>query len=92
MTALSLPVPGPVLGMLLLFLYMLWKRDAVDKLAPSTSQLLAHMSIFYVPAGVGIILYVDRIYAEWLPITVALVVSTITSLVVTAAVIQRLQK
>ncbi|MGZ3159491.1 MAG: CidA/LrgA family protein [Burkholderiaceae bacterium] len=90
--AFSLPIPGPVLGMLLLFLFMLWKREAVDKLAPGTSQLLAHMSVFFVPAGVGIIVHINRIANEWLPIAVALIASTVMSIVVTAVVIKRLKK
>jgi holin-like protein len=88
----ALPVPGPVLGMMLLFCYLLWKRDTADKLAPDTSQLLTHMSVLFVPAGVGIILHFDRLLAEWLPITVALAVSTAMSIVVTGMVIKRLQK
>ncbi|CAN5383817.1 CidA/LrgA family protein [soil metagenome] len=91
-SALGLPIPGPVLGMVLLFCYLIWKRDAVDKLAPSTSQLLAHMSVFFVPAGVGIIVHIERISNELLPITVALAASTVLSIIVTGAVIKRLQK
>jgi holin-like protein len=91
-SAFGLPVPGPVLGMVLLFCFLLWKRGAADKLAPDTSQLLTHMSVLFVPAGVGIILHFDRILAEWLPIAVALAVSTALSIVVTAAVIKGLQK
>src|SRR5690606_24343541 len=51
---LSLPVPGPVIGMLLLLFYLIWKKDTAARLAPSASQLLSNMALLFVPACVGI--------------------------------------
>lgn len=90
--ALSLPIPGPVIGMVLLFIYLLIKSDAAEKLAPTTSQLLGHLALLFVPAAVGVIVYAQRVADEWLPITVSLVLSTVVSIMVTAAVVRRLQK
>jgi holin-like protein len=90
--ALALPIPGPVIGMLLLFCYLLLKRDAAPKLAPTSLELLKHLSLLFIPAGVGIMVHAQRVAAEWLPITVALIASTVVSLVVTATVIRWLQK
>jgi holin-like protein len=90
--ALSLPIPGPVIGMLLLFCYLLLKNDAAQKLAPTSLELLKHLSLLFVPAGVGVMVHAQRIAAEWLPITMALVASTVVSLTVTALVIRWLQK
>ncbi len=90
--ALSLPVPGPVIGMLLLFLYLLLNSEAVHRLAPTSLELLKHLSLLFVPAGVGIMVHAQRIAAEWLPIMVALVASTAVSIAVTAAVVRWLQK
>ena len=90
--ALSLPVPGPVIGMLLLFLYLILNSDAVHRLAPTSLELLKHLSLLFVPAGVGIMVHAQRIAAEWLPIMVALVASTAVSIAVTAAVVRWLQK
>jgi holin-like protein len=90
--ALSLPVPGPVIGMLLLFLFLLIKSDAAKKLAPASLELLKHLSLLFVPAGVGIMIHVQRVAAEWLPIAAALLASTVVSIVVTAAVLRWLQK
>ena len=89
---LGLPVPGPVIGMLLLLAYLIVKKNTAAKLAPASSQLLSHMALLFVPAGVGISVHVHRIAEEWIPIAVALIVSTVVSIVVTAAVIQRLKK
>ncbi len=90
--ALSLPIPGPVIGMVLLFVYLTIKRDALQKLAPTSLELLKHLALLFVPAGVGIMVHAQRISDEWLPILVALVASTIVSIAVTAAVVRWLQK
>lgn len=89
---LSLPVPGPVIGMVLLFCYLMIKEDAVDKLAPTAQGLLKHLSILFVPAGVGVMVHGQTIIAEWLPITGALLISTVVAMMVTALVIKWLQK
>lgn len=88
--ALGLPVPGPVVGMVLLLGYLMWKKDAVVKLAPTSSKLLSHMSLLFIPASVGIV-HIHCILNEWMPIAVALIVSTTVSIVVTAAVIRKLK-
>lgn len=46
------------------------------------------MGLFFVPAGVGVIAQIQRIRLEWLPITAALVLSTLLSLVVSALMMQ----
>lgn len=89
---LGLPIPGPVIGMLLLFVYLALRRGAVEQLAPAANGLLRHLSILFIPAGVGVMLHGERIAGEWLPITVALVVSTVLAIIVTALVIKHLQK
>lgn len=90
--ALALPIPGPVIGMVLLLFYLMMKDDAVAKLAPTSMELLRHLSLLFVPAGVGIMVHAQRVAAEWLPITLALVASTVVSIMVTAAVVRWLQK
>lgn len=90
--ALSLPIPGPVIGMLLLFVYLVLNNEAVHRLAPTCLELLKHLSLLFVPAGVGIMVHAQRIASEWLPIVVALVCSTVVSIAVTGAVVRWLQK
>jgi holin-like protein len=90
--AFSLPVPGPVIGMVLLFCFLMIRRDAAPKLAPTALEFLKHLSLLFIPAGVGIMVHAQRVAAEWLAIGAALVLSTTVSLVVTALVVKRLQK
>jgi len=87
---LSLPIPGSVIGMGLLLAALLsgwvkaeWIEDAAD-------LLLSHMALFFVPAGVGVMVYFDLIGRQWLPISVGLVVSTFAVMAVTGHVEQAL--
>jgi holin-like protein len=90
--ALSLPVPGPVIGMLLLFCYLLLRPAVAERLAPSTLEFLKHLSLLFIPAGVGIMVHAQRVASEWLPLAAALLISATVSLVVTALVLKALQK
>jgi holin-like protein len=83
---LRLPIPGPVLGMVLLLVFLMARPAAVDTLRP-TSLELKHLSLLFVPAGVGVMLHVTRIGQEWLPIVVSLLVSTALAIAVTALVV-----
>ena len=84
---LRLPVPGPVLGMALLLGLLLLRPATVDRLRPTSLELLKHLSLLFVPAGVGVMLHAARIGREWLPIVVSLVVSTALAIAVTAVVV-----
>lgn len=83
---LLIPVPGPVLGMIMLFLTLLLRGGATPAMDSASGSLLSHLSLLFVPAGVGMIVHFDRIAEEWLPIFVALALSTVLTMAVTAAV------
>lgn len=88
----GLPVPGPVVGMLLLFVTLAARGGAPQWLRDTCNGLLAHLSLLFVPAGVGVLLHFQRLGAEWLPIVVALVASTVLTIAVTALVMRALQR
>ena len=90
--AAGLPVPGPVVGMLLLFLTLLLRGAAPASLRDTSQALLSHLSLLFVPAGAGVLLHFKRLGAEWLPIAVALVASTVITIGVTAIVMRWFQK
>lgn len=50
-----IPLPGPVVGMLLLFVYLLWSGGVPRALSQTTQPILENLSLLFVPAGVGII-------------------------------------
>ncbi len=85
-TLFGLPVPGPVMGMVL-FLFALMTVDGLlEKTLPVVNVLLAHFALLFVPAGVGIIEHVERLEAEWLPITASILGSSILAMAVTVLV------
>ena len=57
---LGLPIPGPLLGISLL-LTLILRAGLADTLEPAAGALLAHLSLLFVPAGVGVLLYLDLI-------------------------------
>ena len=89
-TLLSLPVPGPVFGMGLLLLYLVARDRDDEELEGASNTLLKHLSLLFVPAGVGVIVHVSRIEQEWLAIGAALIVSTLMTLIITAWVMSLL--
>lgn len=90
--SLVLPVPGPVIGMLFLFLFLAARGGASHELQTTSNGLLQHLSLLFVPAGTGIMLHFQRIAAEWLPLLMSLLISTAATLVVTAWVMKLCQR
>lgn len=88
----ALPVPGPVIGMGLLFAALALRGGPAENLRSTAQNLLQHLSLLFVPAGVGVMLHVERIADEWLPIVVALIASTFAAIVVTALALRTLQR
>ncbi|HYS10809.1 MAG TPA: CidA/LrgA family protein [Myxococcales bacterium] len=85
---LGLPIPGPVLGMLLLFALLLGRSRILEPVREPSYALLRHLSLLFVPAGVGLIRHTGRLRAELWPILVAVVISTAATVAVTALVFQ----
>ena len=85
---LALPVPGPVLGMLFLFVALVLRGGPGHELQTTSQNLLQHLSLLFVPAGTGIMIHLHRVADEWLPLLLSLVISTAATLVVTALVMK----
>ena len=81
---LGLPVPGPVIGMLLLLIGLTARGGPPPALGRIASGLLSHLSLLFVPAGVGVISYLALLADNWLPVLVTVIASTLISIVVTA--------
>jgi holin-like protein len=82
--ATALPVPGPVCGMVLLFAGLVVRGGVPAGLARVGDGLLGHLSLMFVPAGVGIMMHAGLIAREWLPIVIALILSAVLTIVLTA--------
>jgi len=100
--ALHLPVPGPVIGMALLFLALLLR----DQFSPGTARpdpgapglgrvadtLLSNLGLLFVPAGVGVVVYGPQLARNWAPLSLAILAGTLICIAFTGRVAQILMR
>ena len=82
--ASGVPFPGPVIGMAILFIGLMMRGSVPESLQQTTKSILDHLSLLFVPAGVGVMIYLPLIADEWLPIASAIVIGTLMTIAVTA--------
>jgi holin-like protein len=82
-----LGLPGPVLG-LLVMLALLQVEVVRRPVGAAADLLLAHLSLLFVPVGVGVMTHPGLLAQYGLRIAVALIVSTLAGLAVSALVLQ----
>lgn len=87
---LGLPVPGPVIGMVMLFTVLRVRGGISQNMARTGDALLSHLSLLFVPAGVGVMLHFKLLGDDWMAIGGALIASTVATIAVTALVMARL--
>lgn len=90
---LDVPVPGPVVGMVLLFLLLRLRR--VPDGAPVTraaDAFLRHLQLLFVPAGVGVVAYLTVLRDHALPVAVGLAGSWLAGLAVVAWTVTLLER
>jgi len=78
--------------MLAFLAYLSLAPAAVQALRETVIALLVHLSLLFVPAGVGVMLHARRLADEGFAIAVAVVASTALSIVVTAVVVERTRR
>ena len=86
--ALRLPVPGPVVGMLLLAAALAARPAWQRHVAPAADALLGHLSLLFVPAGVGIVVVARGLQGNWTALAAAIVLCTLLTLAVTALTVR----
>ena len=87
---LGLPLPGPVMGMVLLVLALRWPllREPV---AVCADFLLSHLSLLFVPVGVGVMTHLSLVSQYGVRMLAVLVLSTLAGLGVTAVTLHLLR-
>jgi holin-like protein len=84
----SLPIPGPVVGMAVLFALMLSRAPLPAALHDTSEGLLRHLSLLFVPAGVGVIQHLDRLGTDGVRLIAVVILATVITLAVTALVFE----
>lgn len=80
--ALSLPVPGPVVGMVAMTAALALSARLTALIRPVATGILSHLSLLFVPAGVGVMGHLPAFGGHGWPIAVALVGSTVLAIAV----------
>jgi len=82
----NVSIPGPVLGLILLVCYLSWRGKVPADMQRTSSGLLTHLSLLFIPAGTGVMVHIHQLRAQWLPILAALLIGTLLTLMVTVLV------
>ncbi|CAD5245177.1 CidA/LrgA family protein [Thermococcus camini] len=90
--ALNLTIPGSVLGMLFLLGALLTGLIKPEWVEGEAELFVRNMSVMFIPPGVGIVTYLGLIKSQAVPIFVALVLSFLVTLVVTAKTVEFLRR
>jgi putative effector of murein hydrolase LrgA (UPF0299 family) len=89
--ALLLPMlPGPILGMLLLVVFLLCRGQVDEPIQQAASGLLKYLPLLLVPPAVGVMAYAEAIVADFWAVIGALVLSLILSLAFAGWMMQKL--
>jgi len=89
--AAGLPLPGPVLGMLLLFVILLLRGgEPPAALAAVADGLLRNLGLLFIPAGVGVIVHIGLLAEAIVPVALAVSIGTLAAIAVTGRVMQAL--
>jgi holin-like protein len=86
---MKLPLPGPVVGLLLVLALLNW-APLREPVAAAAEPLLQHLSLLFVPVGVGVVTHVALLAQYGLRIVAVLLLSTLVGLAVTALLLQAL--
>ena len=82
--ALALPLPGPMVGMLLLFAALVLRGELPAEVANCAQALLSHLMLLFIPAVTGVMMYFERIGREWVALLAACLLGAAITMAVTA--------
>ena len=81
---LPIAFPASVIAMLLLLICLMTGALKIDHIREKSDFLLANMAFFFIPAGVNVINYLDILKANWLPLLLICVITTVITFAATA--------
>ena len=81
-------MPGPVLGLVLLLAYLTVRGHLPDSIDLVGSGILQHLGLLFIPASVGVVLYLPILQTHAWAIAATLVVSVLATITVTAGLLK----
>lgn len=85
-------MPGSVIGMILLFLSLFFKLLDPSKVRDAATVITKNMAVFFVPPAVGLMAYAEIISKSIWSITLAILISTVLTIIVVALVQEKMEK
>lgn len=89
---LHLPIPGPVIGLGLLAGFAMLRGATPQRIEEAGDALLKHLSLLFVPAGVGLIAFGERLLNEGARLILVLIASTAITMIATALIFRALTR
>lgn len=89
---LKIPVPGTVLGMIILFLCLCLGIIKLEMIKEISDFLLDHLAFFFIPAGVGLLASMDILKGKWIAFLAVCLITTVIIMVVTGHTVQLLKR
>ena len=81
-------IPGPVIGLILLVAYLVFKGEVNKPLGMVADTFRQHLGLLFVPASVGVILFLPDLKTHAIAVTIALLVSVVLAIAVTGLVLR----
>lgn len=88
----GLPIPGPVIGMFILFLLLYKKIIKIESINLLAELLLVNLAFFFIPPGVGILASTDILSGNWIKLILVVVLTTIVTILVTGLTVDYIIK
>jgi holin-like protein len=85
-------IPGPVVGLVLLLLWLQIRQRVPPGVEQVASTLVQHLGLLFVPAAVGVVMFWPKLQANALAVISALVVSVVLTIAVSATVLRMLTR
>lgn len=81
-------IPGPVLGLIFLVVFLMIKGEVNEPLGQVADSFRQHLGLLFVPASVGVVLFLPELQTHALAVSTALIVSVVLTIGVTAVVLK----
>lgn len=88
----NLPLPGSIIGLILLFLLLVLKVVKVEWIEQGAHWLLAEFLLFFIPSAVGVVNYQKMLGGQWMKLLAVIALSTITVMAATGLTAQWIAK
>ena len=81
-------IPGPVIGLVLLLAFLVVRNNLPSDIDTVGSTILQHLGLLFIPASVGVILYLPILKANAWAVLATLGVSVVATIAVTGGLLK----